>query len=459
MAAPCIVWTGCYNLSVYFKFSKQLASLSACELFACRIVEKPPRWLSGRDSQLMLPIGTDNRLSRRPTANYVIIALNIIVFIAPYVLPPLLNNVPGMDAEHHYTRQSVTEAFYELKLNPQHPQVYEFITYAFLHGGFGHIFGNMFFLWVFGNNINDRLGHVGYTLLYLGGAVFSGLGHALFYPSPVLGASGAVATVTGAYMVLFPKTYIKILNLFIVLFIFEVPAIWFILFKLIILDNVLPLNFPYLFTNNIAYGAHLAGYGFGFVISMTMLAAKLLPRSHFDLLALVQRWRRRQQFTQAVYSGHDPFRGVAPGRKTVYAKVKASSRPDPHAEQIAQLRGEISNAIYAADYDTAATLYQRVLTLDPEQVLPQQQQLDVANKLMEKGRHADAARAYSLFLENHKTYPFKEQIHLMLGLLYSRYLERPDDAITNLEEALKNLPDSSQQQMCHEELEKLKDRS
>ena len=97
-------------------------------------------------------------------------------------------------------------------LDPRMPQLYQFVSYAFLHGGWMHLIGNMLFLYIFGNNVNDKLGNVGYFLLYLGGAIFSGLGHALFSNSPVLGASGAVAAVTGAYMVLFPKTYVHVFS-------------------------------------------------------------------------------------------------------------------------------------------------------------------------------------------------------------------------------------------------------
>ena len=61
-----------------------------------------------------------------------------------------------------------------------------------------HILGNMYFLYLFGNNVNDKLGNVGYTAFYLAGAIFSGIGHCLLSTSPVLGASGAVAAVTGA---------------------------------------------------------------------------------------------------------------------------------------------------------------------------------------------------------------------------------------------------------------------
>ena len=97
---------------------------------------------------------------------------------------------------------------------PARPYLWQFITYAFLHSGLLHIFGNMFFLYIFGNNVNDKLGHFGYLCFYLAGAVFSAVGHTLVSSNPVMGASGAVAAVTGAYLVLFPQTLITIVYWF-----------------------------------------------------------------------------------------------------------------------------------------------------------------------------------------------------------------------------------------------------
>ena len=401
----------------------------------------------------MIPIGTNNRLNRRPTANYILIIMNVVIYVVPIVLPLILNALGASPEQSEFTRSDIQNNLRNLMLHPERPLLHEFITYAFLHGSLSHILGNMFFLWVFGNNVNDRLGHLGYTLLYLGGAVFSGLGHALFNASPVLGASGAVATVTGAYMVLFPKTYVNVLVIFFIITFIEIPALWFILFKLIILDNIIPLRFPHYFTDNIAYGAHLAGYVFGLAIPMIMLAIKMLPRSHFDLLALLERWKRRREFNQAVNSGPDPIWQTS--GKDHKSRPGPSKTPDPHAEQIIALRADITRAISTGDYETAATLYLRICDLDENQVLPQQQQLDVANKLMEKGAHAQAARAYELFLETHKAYPYPEQIQLMLGLVYSRYLQQFDAARSNLQSALERLNDAGQRQMAQEELAKL----
>ena len=89
-------------------------------------------------------------------------------------------------------------------LNPLDPSLPTFITYSLLHENLMHLASNMLFLYIFGNNVNDKMGHLAYLGFYLSGAVFAGVGYAATSTQPVLGASGAVSAVTGAYLVLFP---------------------------------------------------------------------------------------------------------------------------------------------------------------------------------------------------------------------------------------------------------------
>ena len=392
----------------------------------------------------MIPIGTSVQLRRRPTANYILIFLNFVVFLIPLVV-----KATGQSE----AAQRAHDLLYSYMLHSSHPRLYEFITSAFLHAGWMHILGNMIFLLIFGNNVNDRLGNTGYLLLYLGGAIFSGIGHVLVSNSPVLGASGAVAAITGAYMVLFPKTEIRVLWMFILITTFEVPAFYFVLVKLIIIDNIIAPELPGS-AGNVAHSAHLAGYFFGIAIPMALLALKMLPHSHFDLWAVCKRWQRRQQYAG---SEHQPF-GMEPPRdqrKFVFAKVRRSTPSHPQSEQITELRSRVSQAMLDSQLDTAAQAYRELLEVDPTQAMPEQTQLDIANKLMQDGQHLSAAQAYELFLENYLRYPFREQIQLMLGLLYSRYLSKPDLAQKNLQAALEKLRDAGQRQMCQDELNRL----
>jgi membrane associated rhomboid family serine protease len=393
---------------------------------------------------MIIPIGTDNPLRRRPTMNYVLIAINFIIFIYTYQPHDI---APGVT-------EPLREAAGTYKLFPQEPQIYQFVTYAFLHANWMHLIGNMLFLYIFGNNVNDKLGNLGYLLLYLGGGVCSGLGHALFHNSAVLGASGAVAAVTGAYMVLFPKTYVHVLYWLFFIGTTEIPALYFILFKLILWDNIFPVMVK--IPGNIAYGAHLAGYAFGIGIPLVMLVTKLLPHSHYDLWALIERRQRRQQYRKVVNQGYDPFGPSENVRRKVDSKVTESVPLDARTERVRQLRTEISSAANSSNLDQAVDKYLQLMEIDNQQALPQQQQLDIANKLMHNNQHEAAAAAYEVFLQHyHKTYPFIEQIELMVGLIYSRYLEQEDLAKKHLRSALDKLSDPGQKKMCQDELDRL----
>jgi len=108
-----------------------------------------------------------------------------------------------------------------------------FFTSMFLHGGFMHLAGNMLFLWVFGDNMEDEWGHLGFLGFYLGCGFAAGYAHYIADPSspvPTVGASGAIAAVMGGYLLLFPKAKVDILFIFIIIFrIIPIPA-WIVLF-------------------------------------------------------------------------------------------------------------------------------------------------------------------------------------------------------------------------------------
>lgn len=111
-------------------------------------------------------------------------------------------------------------------------QAYPFLTSMFLHGGFLHLLGNMWILWIFGDNVEDHLGHLRYLMLYIGGGILAGLFHLLtnyHSPVPVVGASGAVAAVMGGYFILYPRA--RVLTLIPAFFFFpivELPAFFFL---------------------------------------------------------------------------------------------------------------------------------------------------------------------------------------------------------------------------------------
>jgi len=395
---------------------------------------------------LILPIRTNIRPRRTPYANYALIILNVIIFAATYIGTHRIV-VDGQVVERY-----LRPAAEQFMLNPAHPNLWQFVTYAFLHGGLLHVFGNMYFLYLFGNNVNDKLGNIGYLCLYLGGAVFAGVGHSLLHTNPVLGASGAVAAVTGAYLVLFPQSLITILYIFFFIGTMELSALYFILFKLIVWDNIVEPRFIFA---SVAYDAHLAGYAYGIAAVVLMLATGLISSTGFDLWSMLKQWNRRRRYRDAVVNGCEPFAG----RTTLTKRIKVEELKTPaqtqHAEKINRLRNEIGTRIAERNLPAAAQIYLQLMELDSTQVPPRQYLLDIANQLASENKHAQSAQAYEKFLAHYPKYEYIEQVQLMLGLLYSRYLDKPDLAKKHLQAAAEKLSDPAQLKMCRDELTKL----
>jgi membrane associated rhomboid family serine protease len=142
----------------------------------------------------------------------------------------------------------------------RHKNVYLAVLVSmFLHGGWLHIGGNMLFLWIFGNNIEDKLGPLKYLAFYLVGGAVATAAQVAFDPGstvPLIGASGAIAAVMGAYLVWFPKTPILTVFIFFLILVREVPA-WLLLVFWFGLQFVTGPN------SDVAYMAHVGGFAFG----------------------------------------------------------------------------------------------------------------------------------------------------------------------------------------------------
>lgn len=396
---------------------------------------------------MLLPIRTSIRPWRTPYLNYALIAANVLIFLITYA--PHYSIVAGVRVV-----EPLRPWAQQFELIPRDPSWWQFVSYAFLHADPWHIIFNMFFLYLFGNNVNDRLGHVWYVCFYLAGAVFSGLGHMALHSAsytPTLGASGAVAAVTGAYLVLFPQTLITVLYWFFFIGTVQIPALYFIAFKLILLDNVLARGH-----GNIAYDAHLAGYGFGIGAALALLVTGLTSSSSYDLWAMIKRWNRRRQYRDVVSSGYDPFTGQTARKRVTVREVKKSPAEREFEQRISDLRNEIGSRIAQRNLSAAADRYLELMKLDSKQVLPRQHLLDIANQLTSDKRAAESAQAYEQFLAHYSGYEYAEQVELMLGILYARYLNQPQQAVKHLQAAAEKLTDPGQREMCKAELARLR---
>lgn len=221
----------------------------------------------------MFPINDDNPTSRTAYVTYTLVVLNVLIFIYELSLtPPQLERFFQLYA---VIPRELTTSFSDITVNQPIPEPLTLITSQFLHGGLAHIFGNMLFLWIFGNNIEDQLGHLKYLIFYLACGALAALSQWFFSIQsalPSLGASGAIAGVLGAYILRFPHARIRTL-IFLGPFITfpRIPAIFFlgIWFFQQALYGVASLNVPSnigMESGGVAYFAHIGGFVFGAIL-------------------------------------------------------------------------------------------------------------------------------------------------------------------------------------------------
>jgi membrane associated rhomboid family serine protease len=385
---------------------------------------------------MIIPIRTDRPLRRTPYMNWALIAANFAVFLFQISKNP---QDPGN-----------SDFVAPLTLQAGDPHLWQYFTYAFLHANWLHIIGNMLFLYIFGNNINDRLGHLGYLAFYLAGAVFAGIGYVLFQrQGNVLGASGAVAAVTGAYLVLLPLSNITVFYFFFFIGVIEIASLWFIL--IFFMTDVLGEAMPQLLGGDVAVAhmAHISGTLFGAAVCSILLATRLLPRDKFDMVALAQRWNRRRTYRDMVAGGYNPFGYAGPASFRADAPPKP---PDAATQRLMDLRSRISQAAAAHDMPAAADLYRELIGLDSNQVMARNVQLDIANYLASQRSYAEAAAAYEQFLRFYPNYDQIEQVDLILGVIYSRHLNRPQRAKECLLRAIARLHFSREIELAKAEL-------
>jgi membrane associated rhomboid family serine protease len=203
----------------------------------------------------MFPIRDTQPSYSRPFVTTLIIVINVLVYIHQASLD---------DYSYHYFI-----AHYGLVAARPHPSA--FLTSMFVHGGWLHVLGNMWFLWIFGDNVEDVLGHTKYLLFYLLCGLAAAMTQILLTAGsrvPMVGASGAIAGVMGAYLIKFPHA--RILNLVFFFFIttIEVPAVFMLLywFAIQLLNGVGTLGYAHMAQGGTAFFAHVGGFIAGMIL-------------------------------------------------------------------------------------------------------------------------------------------------------------------------------------------------
>ncbi len=221
----------------------------------------------------MIPLRDTIRSRTVPIVNYLIIATCSAVFLFELSLGPRL----GAFLTSYGVNPSRVTMAYENHL--LHPRLYlPLLTSMFLHGGWLHLIGNMLYLYVFGDNIEDRLGHAGYLVFYLLCGVFSAITQVFFSPestAPLIGASGAIAGVLGAYLLLYPKARVlTLIPLFIFFPIIEISAYLFLGFWFVMQFIQAYISGTAEVEGGVAWWAHAGG----FLVGAVLLPVFLLVR-------------------------------------------------------------------------------------------------------------------------------------------------------------------------------------
>jgi membrane associated rhomboid family serine protease len=207
----------------------------------------------------MIPIRDHNPSGIKPRMTQVLIAVNVAVFAYTHLI------LEGADQDIFLFNWS----FIPFRLHFG-ARLETLVTAMFLHGGWFHLGGNMLFLWIFGDNVEARLGKFGYLAFYLICGVMAGLAQYLHDPfarNTVLGASGAIAGLLGAYLRFYPKARIDVFFFFVIFWkTIPIPA-WVVLGFWIAVQTYSGVTDPML-TDGVAYWEHIGGFAAGFLLSL-----------------------------------------------------------------------------------------------------------------------------------------------------------------------------------------------
>ena len=236
---------------------------------------------------MFIPIGDEPNPKKTPIVTYGFMAVNIIIFIL-LSLPLMHQNAATMSSSSlEYLRQLAnsnndisfnqllrfTNAYdvfiFHWGYKPALPSMTTLFASMFLHGGWMHLIGNMLFLWIFGDNVENHLGRVKYFFSYIATGIFATLFYSLFQTNsevPLIGASGAISGILAFYYMWFPRNRVKVIMvLFVFIQIIYLPARWVLGFYLIA-DNLLPFLLNANSSGGVAHGAHIGGFVAGLMM-------------------------------------------------------------------------------------------------------------------------------------------------------------------------------------------------
>ncbi len=386
---------------------------------------------------MFLPIGDSPNLPRTPWVTWGLIALNVALFA---LLWPLSfqradfedgatrqylmvlqeeRQIPVETLLAHTSRGDVVR--FEWGSKPAQLSLLTMLTSMFLHGGLMHLVGNMLFLWIFGDNIEHRLGRLPFLMAYLGTGLAAALGDTLLRLGssvPSVGASGAISGVLGLYFLWFPRNRVRV---FVFLFPFlmdviELPARW-VLGAYLVLDNLLPLLVSG-GSGGVSYGAHIGGFVAGVGLAWTLRPA-----------AWGEGVRRPVKTTPGGVAG--PLGGTSAPASADAATTFGMLLDEDRVDEAGRLF-----------FDLPRELTRRTI--------PAVEKLRLAQSLAAGGQPRPALAALQRVLSEHPRGPGRVEAHLGAAQLLLHAFDSPTAAYQHLYSALEESPSAEQSQVARQ---------
>lgn len=375
---------------------------------------------------MFLPLGDEPNPRGVPVVTYGLMAVNVLVYLfvslplssmQPDVSDPALSQYIAVFAERYEGLLSLDQlvgsvSVYDLVVfhygfRPAAPTALALFTSMFLHAGFMHLAGNMLFLWIYGDNVEHRLGRGRFLLAYLVTGLAATLFHTVFAlesPIPLVGASGAISGVLGFYFLWFPRNRIRLLIAFFPFFmrVVRCPA-RFVLGVYLVFDNIMPLVIGQVAgAGGVAYGAHIGGFVGGLCWAW---------------------WADRREFARG---------------SSTYPHVDQTTR-----KTVVVPGQKISDLIYRNLFDQAAGEYFRLTGEQSRQVLTPTHSIALGDWLSSH-RYAEAALiVYQRHLRDYPIGLWAAEAHLGAGLIQLNVLKQPTAAYQHLIEVFDLNPEAA----------------
>lgn len=383
---------------------------------------------------LFFPIGDENPSERTPVVTWVIIGLNVLVFLA---------TTEHLSLPDHIARK--------WGYVPDNGAWYTFFTSMFLHGNLIHLLGNMWFLWIVGDNVEDALGHVAYLGFYLLSGV-AAVGFYLLFTAlgagnvPLVGASGAISGVLGCYMLFFPSARIRIFYwvFFFLIGVAAVRAVWVIgawialqLFEWAAASRQQAVG-------GVAYAAHVGGFLVG-------IGVALLLKEH-----LRKAGRLTRRATAEGRHGRDRpvARPVGPAFPSpVFENPRVQRERD--AEDFFGREEAIAENVKSGLLDVAVERYREYTRMPHAKPIPAWAQIEIAGELFRQKDYEGALEAYRRYLSNFPGGPDAPEAKFRLGVILARHRREFYRAREYLVQAAMEHPDPQIQTFAKQEMERI----